>query len=138
MRSPSLVADLGVQFDVQVYSGLCITIPPRSLKRKLHDLEAAGNAAEQPKVCVLDSDLVLGLKPWTAFSQGAVERVSKAMNGQTPDLSRTLIHGHHVISSTHIQWHPASCCFWTFFSYTAMASVLHCVSFIERLSPSLH
>ncbi|KAG6373207.1 hypothetical protein JVT61DRAFT_6830 [Boletus reticuloceps] len=36
--------------DVQVYSGLCITIPPRSVKRKLQDVEADGIApSQQPK-----------------------------------------------------------------------------------------
>ena len=130
-----MAADLGVQFDVRMYSGLCITIPPRSLKRKLHDAEADGNAAEQPKVGILDSVLVLGLTTWTAFPQGPVERISKPMNEQIPDISRTL-------SMDITLYHPRTfngiLHFWTLFLYTAMASVLGRVSFIERSSPSLH
>ncbi|KAH0838780.1 hypothetical protein J3R83DRAFT_7156 [Lanmaoa asiatica] len=38
-------------FDVQVYSGLCITVPPRNSKRKLQDVETDENTAftQQPK-----------------------------------------------------------------------------------------
>jgi hypothetical protein len=112
MRSSWLAADLGVQFDVRMYSGLCITIPPRVLKRKLHDVEADGNVAEQPKVGILDLGLVLGLTIRTAFPQDPVERISKAMNGQIPDISRTLSMD---ITLYHPRtfMHPAH--FWTLF-----------------------
>lgn len=70
-----MAADLDVQpeFDVRVYSGLCITIPPRGCKRKLQEVEADETVTE-PKVGVLlDSSLLFELISWVAFPQGSVE-----------------------------------------------------------------
>lgn len=61
VRSSWWVTDLDVQFDVQVYSGLCITIPPRSLKRKLQDVDVA--IPQQPKVGVLFIETHVELTP---------------------------------------------------------------------------
>lgn len=61
MRSSWFPADLDGKLDVQACSGLCITVPPRGLKRKLQDVETDGNAAvsQQPKVGVsLDTALL--------------------------------------------------------------------------------
>ena len=67
-----------------MYSGLCITIPPRNLKRKLQDVEEDGNDAisQQPKVSVPVNTTFPHLTPRIACSESTVARIPKAMNEQ--------------------------------------------------------
>ena len=52
--------------DVPLYPGLCITIPPRGVRRKLQDVEDVGSS-DQPKVGVFDLSLIPELIPRTAY-----------------------------------------------------------------------